>query len=270
MFKKSWKKNETAAPKQENVGKQEKKQKSNATELVFILDRSGSMSGLESDTVGGFNATIEKQKKLEGEVLVTTYLFDDTLERLHDRVPIQKIKPLTEKEYWVRGCTALLDAIGEAITHIDDVHRYLREEDVPAHTMFVITTDGMENASRRYDNAEIRKLVEDRTKEKAWEFLFLGANMDAFAAAEGLGIRRERAANFSASHEGLDLCYCAMSDAITSVRKGSSRDDTSWRKALETENEEESQDTQGSDDTEMTEREFFEKLRQMLHNASKR
>ena len=156
----------------------------NLTEIVFILDRSGSMSGLESDTIGGFNAMIEKQKKAPGEALVSTILFDNVSEVIHDRVNIRDIKPMTDREYCVHGCTALLDAIGGAIHHIGNVHKYAREEDVPAHTLFVITTDGMENASRRYDSARVKQMIEHEKSKYGWEFLFLGANIDAVETAK--------------------------------------------------------------------------------------
>ena len=165
-------------------------------EVVFILDRSGSMSGLEADTIGGFNATLEKQKKEDGDVLWSTVLFDDKHEVVHDRVPIGRIEKLTEKEYYVRGCTALLDAVGRAIHHIGNVHKYARPEDVPGKTLFVITTDGMENASREYTYAQVKQMIERQTERYGWEFLFLGANMDAVSVAGRMGIRPERSATF--------------------------------------------------------------------------
>ena len=150
--------------------------KKNLTELVFILDRSGSMQGLESDTIGGFNSMLEKQKRQPGEAFVSTILFDDRSEVIHDRVKLEKVNPITEKEYDVRGCTALLDAIGGAIRHIGNIHKYARPEDVPEHTLFVITTDGMENASRCYSARQIRKMIQKQKETYGWEFLFLGAN----------------------------------------------------------------------------------------------
>ena len=157
--------------------------KKNLTELVFILDRSGSMQGLEGDTIGGFNAMIEKQKKEPGEAFVSTVLFDDQTEVLHDRVELGNVRPITDKEYYVRGCTALLDAVGGAIHHIGNIHKYARSEDVPEHTLFVITTDGMENASRRYSVQRVKEMIQRQKEKYGWEFLFLGANIDAVETA---------------------------------------------------------------------------------------
>ena len=193
--------------------------KNNVTELVFILDRSGSMSGFEADTIGGFNATIEKQRAQDGKVYISTVLFDDESKVIHDRVDINEIKPMTRKEYKVGGCTALLDAIGGAIHHIGNVHKYARPEDVPEHTVFVITTDGMENASRRYSGAEIKRKIQRQTEKYGWEFIFLAANIDAVGTAESIGIRRDRAANYEQTPMGVDRSYCAMSEAITRVRR---------------------------------------------------
>ncbi len=190
----------------------------NLTEIVFILDRSGSMSGLEADTIGGFNSMIEKQKKTEGEALISTVLFDNTSEVIHDRVSVQNIKPMTDKDYTVRGCTALLDAIGGAIHHIGNVHKYARAEDVPEHTLFVITTDGMENASRRYDSEKVKKMIERQKEKYGWEFLFLGANIDAVETARGFGISEDRAVNYHSDSEGTQLNYEVVSEAICAVR----------------------------------------------------
>ena len=186
-------------------------------EVVFILDRSGSMSGLEADTIGGFNATLKRQKELPGEVLWSTVLFDDKHEVIHDRVPIAKIEKLTEKEYYVRGCTALLDAIGRAVHHIKNIHKYARPEDVPGKTLFVITTDGMENASREYSYADVKRMIESQ-QEAGWEFLFLGANMDAVSVAGRMGIRPERSATFINDSQGISTNYGAVSAAMCSYR----------------------------------------------------
>ena len=190
----------------------------NLTEIVFILDRSGSMSGLEADTIGGFNSMIEKQKKTEGEALISTVLFDNTSEVIHDRVSVQNIKPMTDEDYMVRGCTALLDAIGGAIHHIGNVHKYARAEDVPEHTRFVITTDGMENASRRYDSEKVKKMIERQKVKYGWEFLFLGANIDAVETARHFGISEDRAVNYHSDSEGTQLNYEVVREAICAVR----------------------------------------------------
>ena len=192
--------------------------KNNITELVFILDRSGSMAGFEADTIGGFNAIIEKQKKQDGKVYVSTVLFDNESKVIHDRVDISEIKPMTCEEYQVGGCTALLDAIGGAIHHIGNVHKYARAEDVPEHTIFIITTDGMENASYRYSSREIKEKIQRQTEKYGWEFIFLAANIDAVETAERIGIRRERAANYRQTKKGVEKSYFAMSEAITAVR----------------------------------------------------
>ena len=191
----------------------------NLTELVFILDRSGSMSGLEADTIGGFNSMIKKQQKEEGEALVSTVLFDDQCEVLHDRVEISKIKKMTEDDYFVRGCTALLDAVGGAIHHIGNIHKYAREEDRPAKTLFIITTDGLENASHRYTFKDIKRMVARQKEKYNWEFLFLGANTDAIEVAGNMGIRKERAANFVCDAVGTAVNYSVLDKAISRVRK---------------------------------------------------
>jgi len=192
--------------------------KKNCTELVFILDRSGSMAGLESDTIGGFNAMIEKQKKTEGDCWVSTVLFSNRSEVIHDRLPLEKVPPLTEEDYSVGGCTALLDAIGDAVKHVSGIHKYARKEDVPEHTMFVITTDGMENASRRYSSSDVKKLIE-KQKEKGWEFLFLGANIDAVETAKTFGIREDRAVNYRADSAGTRLNFQVLAEAVSEVRQ---------------------------------------------------
>ena len=192
--------------------------KNNITELVFILDRSGSMAGLESDTIGGFNAMIEKQKKIDGKCFVSTVLFDNVSEVLHDRVDLAAIQPMTDKDYTVGGCTALIDAIGGAIHHIGNIHKYARPEDVPEHTVFVITTDGMENASHRYSADKVKNMVQRQTEKYGWEFLFLGANIDAVETASNIGIAKDRAVNYHSDKEGTALNYSVMSEAIENVR----------------------------------------------------
>ena len=192
--------------------------KKNLTELVFILDKSGSMSGLEKDTIGGFNGMIERQKKEEGEALVSTVLFSDESTVLHDRVNLSKIEPMTDRQYYVGGCTALIDAIGGAIHHIGNVHKYAREEDRPEHTVFVITTDGMENASRRYTSDQVKAMVRRQKEKYGWEFLFLGANIDAVETAARFGIAEDRAVNFCNDAQGEALNYAEVSEAVRTVR----------------------------------------------------
>ena len=193
--------------------------KKGLTEIVFILDRSGSMSGLEKDTIGGFNSTIEKQKKEEGEAFVSTVLFDSEMEVLHDRVPLASIAPLTEKEYYARGCTALLDAIGGAIHHIGNVHKYARDEDRPEKTIFVITTDGYENASRKYTSDRVKQMIERQKEKYGWEFIFLGANIDAIETAKSFGISEERAANFVNDGDGIEVMYSAQCCLMSDIHK---------------------------------------------------
>ena len=205
--------------------------KKDLTEIVFILDRSGSMSGLEADTIGGFNSMMEKQKKEKGEAIVSTVLFDDCSEVLHDRVPIGNIEPMTDSQYWVRGCTALIDAIGGAIHHISNVHKYIREEDVPEHTIFIITTDGMENASRKYTSDKVKRMICEK-KEKGWEFLFLGANIDAVETAKHFGISEDRAVTYRSDKKGTRMNYAAMACAISQVRCEESLD-ASWKADIE-------------------------------------
>ena len=192
--------------------------KKNLTELVFILDRSGSMSGLEDDTIGGFNAMIEKQKGEPGEAFVSTVLFDHETEVIHDRVDIQRIEPMTRNEYYVRGCTALLDAVGGAIHHIGNVHKYAREEDRPEKTLFVITTDGMENASRQYSYEKLKAMIQRQKEIYGWELIFLGANIDAAKEAARFGIDAEYAANYHADSKGTAVIYEAVSEAVCNVR----------------------------------------------------
>ena len=192
--------------------------KKNLTELVFILDRSGSMAGLEKDTIGGFNAMIEKQKGEEGEAYISTVLFDNYSEVIHDRVSLTAVPKLTEKEYYVRGCTALLDAVGGAIHHIGNVHKYAREEDRPEKTLFVITTDGMENASRRYTYDKVKAMITHQKEKYGWEFLFLGANIDAAREAARFGIGEDRAANYHADAMGTGVLYEAVSQTVCNFR----------------------------------------------------
>lgn len=206
--------------------------KKNLTEIVFILDRSGSMSGLEADTVGGFNTMIAKQKKEPGEALISTVLFDDASVVVHDRVPVQNIAPMTGRDYYVRGCTALLDAIGGAIHHIGNVHRYARREDVPEHTLFVITTDGMENASRRYSADKVKAMIERQKSKYGWEFLFLGANIDAVETAQHFGIGADRAVSFMSDHIGTALNYDVVCEAVRTVRCAQPLS-SSWKSRIE-------------------------------------
>lgn len=206
--------------------------KKNLTELVFILDRSGSMAGLEDDTIGGFNAMIEKQKQEPGEVYVSTVLFDHRTDVLHDRLDIQKVKPMSRREYFVRGCTALLDAVGGAIHHISQIHKYAREEDRPEKTLFVITTDGMENASRKYDYQHVRQMIEHEKEKYGWEFLFLGANIDAAREAARFGIDADRAANYHADKVGTAVIYKAVSEAVCNVRAARPMS-AAWKKDID-------------------------------------
>ena len=206
--------------------------KKNLTELVFILDRSGSMAGLEDDTIGGFNAMIEKQKKEAGEAIVSTVIFDHVSEVIHDRVDIQKIEPMSRNDYYVRGSTALLDAVGKAIHHIGNVHKYAREEDRPEKTLFVITTDGMENASREYTYPRLKAMIERQKEKYGWEFLFLGANIDAAKEAARFGIDADRAANYHADHTGTAVIYEAVSEAVCSVRAARPMS-AAWKKRID-------------------------------------
>ena len=204
----------------------------NSTEMVYILDRSGSMAGLESDTIGGFNAMIEKQKKQPGKAYVSTVLFDTSTTVLHDRVDLTTVKPMTADDYFAGGCTALLDAIGGAINHIGNIHKYARPEDIPAHTIFVITTDGLENASRRYSKSDIKRMIERQKTKYGWEFLFIGANIDAIVTAESFGIEQSRAVNYHADKKGTEVLYDAISAPLTAMRsKG--RIDDNWSEEIE-------------------------------------
>lgn len=192
--------------------------KNNITELVFILDRSGSMAGLESDTIGGFNSMIEKQKKEDTPCYVSTILFNGESEVIHDLEKLDEIKLLTDRDYVVGGCTALIDAIGGAIYHIGNIHKYARPEDVPEHTMFVITTDGQENASHRYTSDQVKKMIEHRREKYGWEFLFIGANIDAVEMAARYGIYKDRAVNYNADGEGTHILYETVAKAVSNVR----------------------------------------------------
>ena len=205
--------------------------KENLTELVFILDKSGSMHGLEADTIGGFNSLIEKQKKEDGKALVTTILFDDKTEVVHDRVDLDYIRNMTSEQYITGGTTALLDAVGGAVSHIRKIHKYIRPEDVPAKTLFVITTDGMENASRHYTYDKVKKLIEHQKAKYGWEFIFLGANIDAAETAVSMGISRDRAADYLSDRAGTALNYSVISEITSAVRsgKGISAD---WKKRI--------------------------------------
>ena len=203
------------------------------TELVFILDRSGSMAGLEEDTVGGFNAMIEKQKAEPGEAFVSTVLFDNVSQVIHDRVPLEKLAPMTRKEYYVRGCTALLDAVGSAIHHIGNVHKYAREEDRPAKTLFVITTDGMENASHRYTYERVTEMIRRQQEKYGWEFLFLGANIDAAKEAARFGIHADHAANYHADSQGTGVIYETVSEAICQVRQCAAPLSSGWKRKVD-------------------------------------
>ena len=206
--------------------------KKNLTEMVFILDRSGSMQGLEKDTIGGFNSMIERQKKEEGEALVSTVLFSDKSRVIHDRVDIRKIEPMTDKQYFVGGCTALIDAIGDAIHHIGNVHKYAREEDRPEHTIFVITTDGMENASHLYTSDEVKAMVKKEQEKYGWEFLFLGANIDAVETAAHFGIDEDRAVTFHSDSQGQALNYAGVDRAVRAMRQNASVD-REWKLEIE-------------------------------------
>ena len=189
------------------------------TELVFILDRSGSMAGLEADTIGGFNSMLAKQRATPGEAVVSTVLFDHETQVIHDRVPLEEVKDLTREDYYVRGCTALLDAVGGAIHHIGNVHKYARKEDVPEKTLFIITTDGMENASKRYDYRKVKEMIERQKDKYGWEFLFLGANIDAAREAARFGIGEDKAVTYRSDSVGTRLNYDVIADAVADYRR---------------------------------------------------
>ena len=206
--------------------------KKNLTEMVFILDKSGSMAGLEADTIGGFNGMIERQKKAAGEALVSTVLFSDCSTVIHDRVDLRKIEPMTDRLYCVGGCTALIDAIGGAIHHIGNVHKYAREDDRPEHTIFVITTDGMENASQHYTSEQVKAMVQRQKEKYGWEFLFLGANIDAVETASHLGIAKDRAVTFCNDSQGQALNYAEVGKAVCKVRMSAPLD-ADWKEKIE-------------------------------------
>ena len=206
--------------------------KNNITELVFILDRSGSMAGLESDTIGGFNAMISKQKKQDGDCYVSTVLFDDKSKVLHDRLKLAEVPMMTDSDYYVGGCTALIDALGDAIHHIGNIHKYAREEDVPEHTMFIITTDGCENASHRYSSDKVKKMIEHQKEKFGWEFLFIGANIDAVETAARYGIGADRAVNYHSDKKGTQLNYDVMSETICAVRSNQPLS-ADWKKKID-------------------------------------
>ena len=206
--------------------------KNGITELVFILDRSGSMSGLEADTIGGFNALIEKQRLEPGLCYVSTVLFDSTCQVLHDRVKLAEVPLMTRRDYTVGGCTALMDALGGAIHHIGNIHKYARPEDVPEHTLFVITTDGMENASRRYDSASVKAMISRQKERFGWEFLFLAANIDAVETAGRFGIAPDRAVNYRADRRGTQVVYDTVCDAVSQVRSCAPLSDN-WSEAID-------------------------------------
>jgi len=206
--------------------------KNGLTELVFILDKSGSMQGLEADTIGGFNSLISKQKKEEGEAVISTVFFDNTTQVVHDRKNLEEVKLLSNNDYVVGGCTALIDAIGGAIHHIKTVHKYIRKEDVPEKTMFIIMTDGMENASTHYTLSKVKKSIEKQKKKHGWEFLFLGANIDAIQTAEGFGISSRTAVNFRCDSAGTQLNYDVLNDTVACYRANKSLDEN-WKSRIE-------------------------------------
>ena len=202
------------------------------TEMVFILDKSGSMFGLEKDTVGGFNSLIEKQKKQEGECFVSTVLFSDSAQTVHDRLPLEGIEQMREEDYQPMGCTALYDAVGNTIAHIANIHKYARKEDVPAHTIFVIITDGYENASTEYTHSKLKALIESKKEKDGWEFLFIGANIDAAATAESIGISKERSANYKADAAGTGVVFNAVAAPLSACR-ANRRIDNDWSAKIE-------------------------------------
>lgn len=216
--------------------KEKKENKNDITELVFIIDRSGSMQGMERDTIGGFNSVIEEQKKKNGSCFVTTVLFDNEIKKLHDRVEISKLKPMTQEDYTVGGCTALLDAFGSEMQNIASIHKYARKSDVPADTLFVIITDGLENASRQYTAEQVKGMVEKHSKKDKWEFIFLGANIDSVETAGRYGIAPSMANDYYCDSEGTQNVYCAVNEAINQLRSGCGITEE-WSIALKADNE---------------------------------
>ena len=205
----------------------------NLTELVFIIDKSGSMSGLESDTIGGFNSLIKKHKKEEGDALISVVFFNDNQDVVLDRVDINKVKELTEEDYVCMSCTALLDAVGESIKHIRNIHKYARKEDIPEKTVFVIMTDGLENASEKYRYHDVKRLIERAKEENNWEFLFLGANIDAIGEAKNIGIEEDYAVEFCCDEKGIELNYEAVSDAVKMMRCCDEKLSGDWKRNIE-------------------------------------
>ena len=205
--------------------------KKGLTEMVFMLDRSGSMCGLEKDTIGGFNSMIKQQKQAEGSAVVSTVLFDDEIKVLHDRVAIDKIREMTDEDYFTCGCTALLDAVGGAIHHIGNIHKYARNDDVPEKTIFVIITDGLENSSRRYNLAKVKKMISRQKEKYGWEFLFVGANIDAVHTAGAMGIQEDNAVDYVADSEGTEVVYSVLSETVINIReKGKMQSD--WQAVI--------------------------------------
>lgn len=217
------------------MNREDFKMKKNLTEMVFILDKSGSMASLEQDTIGGFNAMIEKQKKLDGECLVSCVLFDNGQKVIYDRVPISEVRPMTEEDYTAGGCTALVDALGKSVKYIGNIHKHLREEDVPEHTVFVITTDGMENASRIYSSDKVKKMVSKKTEKNGWEFLYLAANIDAVETGAAIGIKSGRSVNYKCDAKGTGLLYETVGNALAGMRCGAAVADN-WAEDLEEDN----------------------------------
>jgi len=206
--------------------------KKGLTEIVFILDRSGSMSGLEADTIGGFNGLIKKQRKESGEALVSTVLFDDVCEVLHDRVPMEQVEEMTADTYFVRGCTALLDAVGGAIHHIGNIHKYARDEDRPEKTLFIITTDGMENASTEFTKAKVKELISDKQEKAGWDFIYLGANIDAAEEADAIGVRKANAVTYKNTSSGVRANYDAVG-VYVAERASGDKESGAWKDHVE-------------------------------------